>query len=141
MTLAAGTECLNVDEIVGTAQWRSSRLGPFAGLGPLELLTAWTPAHDNAATCTFRVRSDSMARERVLRGDLVGLEGIDGYLDADDISAMKALQDALEAGSKVAVVGPAEIRGAQTRVPLRVLGDGESFLSETGPDFTRRFQG
>ena len=60
LTLAAGTAALGRDEIVGTVQWRSPRLGLFSGLGPLELLSAWTPAHDNPTTCTFRCVADGL---------------------------------------------------------------------------------
>lgn len=139
VTLAAGTKALGIREMVGATQWRSPQLGLYAGLGPLRLLTAWTPAHDNPATCTFRVRTDDPARERLLRGDLTGPEGIHRYLDADDPSAMRRLQLEIEAGLEVAIVGPAEIRGAETRVPLQLAEEGEA--SDTGAGFTRRFQG
>lgn len=141
VTLALGTRCLGVSEMVGTCQWRSPRLGLYAGLGPLQLLTAWTPAHDNYATCTFRVRTDATARARLLRGDMVGAEGIDHYLDADDVGALQDLQDQIEAGTAVAVVGPAEIRGSETRIPIQMRGEGMDFDTDVGPGFTRRFQG
>ncbi|MGM0578569.1 MAG: hypothetical protein ACQEXJ_22785 [Myxococcota bacterium] len=141
LTLAAGTRALGVDSMLATAQWRSPQLGLYAGLGPLELLTAWTPAHDNPATCTFRVATTPDAQERLLRGDLVGLEGIHRYIDADDFEAMRGLQAEIEAGLDVAVVGPEEIRGAETRVPLQVRSGEDTFDADRGVGFTRRFQG
>ncbi|MCB9730357.1 MAG: hypothetical protein H6744_03495 [Deltaproteobacteria bacterium] len=141
LTLAAGTQAFRLTEMLATCQWRSPQLGLYAGLGPLRLETAWTPAHDNPATCTFRVTTDALARERLLRGDLLGPEGIHRYIDADDTRAMRALQDDIEAGARVAVVGPAEIRGSDTRVPLQVSAASGEFATEPGVGFTRRFQG
>ena len=140
-TLAAGSKAFKLRTLVHAIQWRSPQLALFAGLGPLELMTAWTPAHDNPATCTFRVRTDDAARERLLRGDLVGAEGIHRYLDADDPQAMQELQAEIEDGLRVAVVGPEEIRGAETRVPLGLLDADGDLEAEDGAGFKRRFQG
>jgi hypothetical protein len=141
MTLAAGTCSLRSQEMIATCQWRGPQLGLFAGMGPLELLTAWTPAHDNPTTCTFRTRTDRSAQARLLRGDVTGPEGIHRYLDADDIEAMKALQREIERGLNIAVVGPAETRGAETRVPLQVRDDDALYSTDEGLGFTRRFSG
>jgi hypothetical protein len=141
LTLAAGTQAFRIREMQATCQWRSPQLGLYAGLGPLRLETAWTPAHDNPATCTFRVTADAAGRERLLRGDLLGPEGIHRYIDADDTSAMQALQSQIEGGLQVAVVGPAEIRGSDTRVPLQVSTGADAFTSQPSVGFTRRFQG
>lgn len=141
LTLATGTRLLRCQRMMATCQWRSSQLGLFAGLGPLELLTAWTPAHDNPTTCTFTVRTDSAAQARLLRGDLTGPEGIHRYLDADDKEGMQALQDEIEAGLRIAVVGAAETRGAETRVPLQVRSEDAAETMDDGVGFTRRFSG
>ena len=141
LTLATGTRTLRSQHMMATCQWRGPQLGLFAGLGPLELLTAWTPAHDNPTTCTFKVATDAAAQSRLLRGDLTGPEGIHRYLDADDTLAMQALQSEIEAGLKIAVVGPAETRGAETRVPLQVRSDDALYPTDEGVGFTRRFSG
>lgn len=141
VTLAAGTEAFQTKSILGTTRWRSPKLGLYAGLGPLELVTAWTPAHDNPATLTFRVATDDAARRRLLQGDLVGPEGIDSYLDADDYGAMEKLQRKIEDGQHIAIVGPAEIRGAETRVPLQLREAGIAFANDLASGFRRRFQG
>ena len=141
LTLAFGTRSLGFSRMVATTQWRSSQLGLYSGLGPLELITAWTPAHDNPATVTFSVTTDAYARERLLRGDIIGPEGVHRYIDADDYEAMKALQAELEAGARIAVAGPAEIRGSDTRIPLQVRDDRAEFTTDRGVGFTRRFQG
>lgn len=140
LTLAAGTAALGREEIVATVQWRSPRLGLFSGLGPLELLTAWTPAHDNPTTCTFRCTVDEEARGRLLRADIRDVVDVQRYLDADDQSAMRQLQGEIESGLYVAIGGPAEIRGSETRIPLHV--EDEAAITESkAPRFTRQFRG
>ena len=141
LTLATGTRSLGCQEMMATCQWRGPQLGLFAGMGPLELLTAWTPAHDNPTTCTFRVRTDKSAQARLLRGDVTGPEGIHRYLDADDTQAMQSLQGELEGGLNIAVAGPAETRGAETRVPLQIRDDNALYPTDEGVGFTRRFSG
>lgn len=139
LTLAAGTEAMGIREMRGTCRWRSPRLGLYAGMSPLHLVTAYTPAHDIVQTVTFDVQTGPSARARLLRGDSTGPEGIHRYIDADDSNAMMALQDEIEAGMDVYVAGAAEIRGAQTRVPLMVGGDEHWGQGDAG--FVRRFQG
>lgn len=141
LTLALGIRAFHLHHMMAVSQWRSPQLGLYAGLGPLELVTAWTPAHDNPATCTFRVATPDVAIERLLRGDVTGPEGIDDYVDADDFDALKRLQAAIESDRRVAIAGPAEIRGASTRVPLQIRGDGAPFELGSDVGYTRRFQG
>jgi hypothetical protein len=62
------------------------------------------------------------------------------YLDADDQSAMRQLQSEIESGLYVAIGGPAEIRGSETRIPLHV--EDEAAITESkAPRFTRQFRG
>lgn len=141
LTLAAGTAALRTTALVVTAQWRSAQLGLFTSLGPLELLTAWTPAHDIAATATLRAHVDDDARGRLLRGAQLPSPPASRYLDADDEDAMKALQAEIEAGLALWVAGPPEIRGAETRVPLVEHRVGPPPEEGDADAFVRRFQG
>ncbi|PKN59148.1 MAG: hypothetical protein CVU56_02145 [Deltaproteobacteria bacterium HGW-Deltaproteobacteria-14] len=143
LTLAAGTEALQVEVMVATAQWRSAQLGLFTSLGPLKLLTAWTPAHDIRATATFYVHTDDDARARLVHGGGYGAPWADRYLDADSAEEMQALQAQIEDGLEVWVVGAPEIRGADTRVPLKHHVAGAPGPGPGAPEdaFVRRFQG
>lgn len=141
LTLALGITAFSLHHMMAVMQWRSEQLGLFAGLGPLELVTAWTPAHDNPASATFRVATPQSAVERLLRGDITGAEGIDAYVDADDFQDLQAVQRRIEAGERIAVVGPAEIRGAATRVPLQIRDANTPFDLTPDIGYTRRFQG
>jgi len=140
LTLAAGTAALRMDIMVGTAQWRGAHIGLFTSLGPLKLMTAWTPAHDIAATATFYVVTDDDARARLVHGGAV-TPWADRYLDADDPEQMQALQRQIEAGLEVWVVGPPEIRGAETRIPLKEHVAGAPAVGGPEEGFVRRFQG
>ena len=141
LTLALGIKAFHLHHMMAVSQWRSPQLGLYAGLGPLELITAWTPAHDNPASCTFKVDTSDTAVERLLRGDVTGPEGIDAYVDADDFAALKRVQAAVESGRRIAIAGPAEIRGASTRVPLQIRDDDAPFELGSSVGYTRRFQG
>jgi len=142
LTLAAGTAALRVDVMVATTQWRSAQLGLFTSLGPLKIMTAWTPAHDIAATTTFYVHVDDEARARLVHGGGFGNPWADRYLDADSFDEMQALQAEIEDGLEVWVVGPPEIRGAETRVPLKKhAAAGAPTPGSPDDTFVRRFQG
>ena len=62
------------------------------------------------------------------------------YLDADNHQAMKTLQGEIEAGLYVAVAGPAEVRGSETRLPLWVP-DEEAITTPNERRYTRQFHG
>ncbi|MFO0747978.1 MAG: hypothetical protein U1F43_20305 [Myxococcota bacterium] len=141
LTLAAGAAALGIDSMVATAQWRSAQLGLYAGFGPLALQTAWTPAHDIPETATFTVASDAAARQRLLRGELPLPERATRWLDADDRDAMRALQSEIEGGTPVWVVGPPEIRGAATRIPLQSGALDAPVAARDGAAWARKFHG
>lgn len=127
LTLALGTAALGVPEVISILRWRSPLLGVLAGLGPLRLITAWTPAHDHPDTVTVSVRADDEGRRRLMRG--VGVdegvdEGVDGgvndrFVDADDTEGMRRLQDEIEAGEAIHIVGPARDEGTRLLLPIR----------------------
>ncbi len=141
LTLAAGTAALGIEVMVATAQWRSAQLGLYANLGPLKVMTAWTPAHDIPETTTFYVFCDDDARQRLLRGDLVSQDAVGRYLDADDRAALQTLQAEIEAGLEAWVMGPAEIRGSETRIPIHEHVEPGSPPPRAADHFVRRFQG
>jgi len=145
LTLALGTAALGVETMVATTQWRSAQLALYAGLGPLRLQTAWTPAHDIPETATFTVTTDAAARARLLAAELPAQGAATRYLDPDDPAQMIALQAEIEAGTPAWVIGPPEVRGARTRVPLH-LGDldGSALASAStvvGDGWLRKFHG
>ncbi len=120
LTLAFGTALLGDQEIWSVTRWRSELVGLFAGLGPLEVVTAWTPAHDYPTTVTFKFTPNEMGRERLLRGARIDRESVSTWMDADDTVAMQQLQSDIEEGATVYVLGRAEDRGTDVRYPLLI---------------------
>src|SRR5206468_3482104 len=54
LTKALGLGAFRAAAQIGATQWDSHALYVHARLGALELLTAWTPAHGEAWTLTYR---------------------------------------------------------------------------------------
>ena len=115
-------------------------MGIYASMGPLELVTAWTPAHDVPETVTFDIRTDAEARSRLLSSDFTPTLA-HRYMNADSASAMQELQHDIEAGYRWAISGPAEIRGSETQIPLVDLGRDDASEATAGAGFKQRFQG
>jgi len=104
---------------VGATQWSSRALFVHTRLGPLELLSAYTPAHGGAETLTYRAEVTRPALEHLARHQGAELPGLvpDDWLRSDDVDGMQALQARIEAGQRWAIARP-EVDGAVLRVPL-----------------------
>lgn len=108
---------------IGATQWGSNALHIHTRFGPLDLLTAWTPAHSEAETLTYRleVTDDKL---RYAFGDPEGkidYPDADFEISADDPEAMQDLQAKIEAGQKFAVVGPPRRHEQERRIPIAKL--------------------
>lgn len=122
LTLALGLQVFPIQTLYGTTQWRSPKLKIYADLGPLELVTAYTPAHSLPRTLSFKIQLREMNRQTLLASPRVhpGAPPPNTLLDVDDVDALKSLQKQLEAGTQVQVVGHTMEHGAHVRVPLHV---------------------
>ncbi len=124
VTLAVGLTVLGVQRAYGAAQWGSSELAAHGRFAPLELLTAWTPAHSHPDTLTWRFEV-SPKRVAGALADGPGSAGGQrnaGWVEGDDETALRALQARLEAGRRFQITGPPRrggVEGSQARVPLR----------------------
>ena len=121
VTLAVGLTVLGVQRAYGAAQWRSSELAAHGRFAPLELLTAWTPAHSHPDTLTWRfeVSPKRIAAALADGAGSVGGQHNVGWVGGDDKTALKALQARLEAGHRFQITGPPQGEGSKARVPLR----------------------
>lgn len=137
LTLAFGTGLLDDGEIWFVCRWRSHLIGVFAGLGPLQVATAWTPAHDYPSTVTFRITPDDEMRERLLSGVQHDPGDVTTFMDGDDTDAMQNLQSDVEAGLEVYILGPAEDHGTEVLFPIKVIGKQEQFSGTEG--YTERY--
>jgi hypothetical protein len=127
LTLAYGSALMNSPEIWFATRWRSHLIGIFAGLGPLKIVTAWTPAHDYPETVTFTVEPSEAAHERLLQGGGFDPSIVSSYIDADDVEAMQDLQHDIQKGLEAYIVGPGEDRGTDVRFPLMLKGQAQKF--------------
>jgi hypothetical protein len=121
LTKALALRALGASRQLGAAQWDSVALKVHTRMGPLQLLTAWTPAHTKPATFTYRAQIDEDCL-RHLAGDpggRVSRPEAEEHLRTDDHQAMQALQRRIESGERWCIAGPPETRGAGApRVPL-----------------------
>lgn len=121
LTKAVGLKVFRASAQVGATQWDSPALKIHTRLGPLALLTAWTPAHSEPWTLTYRVEL-SDARLRHLARDADGRipePYIDGWMQSDDHDEMRRLQAEIEQGAAVSVAaGPETVDGGVVRIPL-----------------------
>lgn len=114
--LAVGLSTTGLRSLRVTAGWSCPELGLFSELGPLRLLSAWTPAHDVAATATFDL--DLAADPGADLGADLGPppEGVFLPLpDAADEAALQHLQDLIESGHEVLVRRHDHTLGVQIR--------------------------
>ena len=124
LTLAVGLTVLGVQRAYGAAQWGSSELAAHGRFAPLELLTAWTPAHSHPDTLTWRFEvSPNRVADALADGPgSAGAQPNARWVEGDDETALKALQARIEAGRRFQITGPPWLgggEGTQARVPLR----------------------
>ncbi|HAN30998.1 MAG TPA: hypothetical protein DCQ06_05320 [Myxococcales bacterium] len=120
LTLALGLQMLPMNTLLGTTQWRSHKLSNYIELGPLELVTAYTPAHTIPSTLSFRLARDRMDLLTLLSspGKPPGAPPPNDWLNPDDPQALEDLQKSIEVGDKVLLVGQPQYYGSEVRVPL-----------------------
>lgn len=105
---AVALKVFRCERQVGAVQWDSPALFVHSRFGPLELLTAWTPAHAEPATLTYEwVVTD----ERLRSG--MGDPGVtlprppaEFEVAGNDPAAMQALQTRIESGERFVMPGP-----------------------------------
>ncbi len=120
LTLALGLQVFPIRRLVGTCQWRSEKLSAYADLGPLELLTAYTPGHSLPRTLSYRIDVDETSIAALLTSPRVHprAPAPNALLDVDDVDALRGLQADLEAGGSAWIVGHPLVDGPRVQVPL-----------------------
>lgn len=107
LTKAVGLEVFRATGQVGVTQWNSLALAVHTRLGPLELLTAWTPAHSEPWSLTYRATLTEGSLRNLARDPRGEVPEIapERWIDSRDHDAMQALQREIEAGARYAIVG------------------------------------
>ena len=124
LTKAVGLKVFRARTQVGVTQWGSRALRVHGRLGPLEFLTAWTPAHSEPWSLTYRAGITEASLRHLARdpGGRVEPRAATDWVASDDHPQMQSLQAELEHGARFAIVGiPVSTPGGQ-RVPIRRLG-------------------
>jgi hypothetical protein len=106
ITKAMALKAFRVKHLVGATQWRSNALHIHTRFGPLNLDTAYTPAHTTAETLTYSLDlTDDALRAAMGDPDITLVRpAVELELDADDTEAMKSLQREIEAGARYQLV-------------------------------------
>lgn len=122
LTKAVGLKLTQASTQMGATQWTSRALHVHTKLGPLELLSAHTPAHGEFGTLTYRVtlRDDGLRQ-------LAGAHQKDGaalaptrWVRAHEVEDHIRLQALIEAGESAWICGaPRQVDGA-IQVPVHV---------------------
>ncbi len=121
-TKAFALRCLRCERQIGATQWDSDALFVHTKFGPLELLSAWTPAHAFPATLTYSVRLTETGLRHALgdpappRNPKAGFE-----IDVRDHDAMRRLQEKIEAGERFAIAGKPRTGGESRYIPVATI--------------------
>ncbi len=123
ITKALALKAYGVRHFFGATQWDSRALYIHTKFGPLDLITAYTPAHSIPMTLTyaFDVHDEGL---RAVLGDAdfeIEYPQATVYLDGDDEDAIRALQADIEAGKKTQLVGAPSVQGETTMHRIRTV--------------------
>ncbi len=123
LTKAIALSVFGVARQCGVTQWSAGALSIHTRFGPLELLSAYTPAHTRPDTLTY-VWDVTPEKLRAAMGDpaaTVARPTTNGFIEGGDREAMIRLQREIEGGRRVIIPAPPEITGASVRVPIHYL--------------------
>ncbi|AKT39566.1 hypothetical protein [Chondromyces crocatus] len=124
LTKAVALKVFNARRQIGVTQWNSRALRLHARMGPLRLLTAWTPAHTYPASLTYEVTVDDRALRHLAGepGNALPSPPPERWVDGEDNGALEALQARIEAGEHLWVTGLPELLPAgRQRIPIARL--------------------
>jgi hypothetical protein len=124
LTKAYGLRVYRARRQIGATQWNSSALSIHTRLGPLNLASAWTPAHSEPWTLTYGVDVTESALLNLARDSAGAVETppVDLWIDSDDHAAMRDLQARIESGECFRIVGkPQRVAQKRLRVPVGIV--------------------
>ena len=124
LTKALGIRCFGVRGFYGATQWSSRALFIHTKFGPLDVHTAWTPAHSEPRTLTygFAVTDESLLAACRAPGHVLPRPAPDAWIASDDTEAMVALQDRIEAGERFVVPCAPRREAGRQLVPIARVG-------------------
>ena len=131
VTKALALRAFRTRRFFGATQWSSSALHIHPKFGPLDLVTAYTPAHSDHHTLTYAFDATDQALLGALRMPGIAFErpAPDLWITAGDEAAMIALQDRIEAGERFVIPGPPVTDVHGKRVPVASVARPEGATS------------
>jgi hypothetical protein len=120
VTKAVALEVFGTERLYGATQWDSHALFIHVKFGPLDLMTAYTPAHSEAMTLTY----DFLCTEEALRsaaGDptvTLVRPAPERWIRQDDEAAVLALQREIEAGARFRIPTAPRVDAGALFVPI-----------------------
>ncbi len=121
LTKGLALKCFQVQEFWGATQWASKALHIHAKFGPLRLQTAYTPAHSEHETLTYGFTCNDLALRSSMGdpGAVIARPEPQLWIDSDDVPAMIALQDRIEAGERFCIPSaPKRLSDERALVPI-----------------------
>jgi len=120
VTKAFGLRIYRARYQFGATQWRSRALHIHTKFGPLDLVTAYTPAHSDPMTLTYRVAITLDGLRHACGDPNVHLERLRPHLwlDVDDVAQACRLQDEIEGGARYCIADRPRREGERLRVPI-----------------------
>ncbi len=118
-TKALGCRLLRAKTLVGAAQWTGRALGMHRRFGPLELLTAFTPAHSYPRTLTYRHSTDLATLSRVVADEAPPSVEVTHRVRVDD-TGLTGLQRKIERGARCTLAGPLVERSKGLYAPVAI---------------------
>jgi hypothetical protein len=124
ITKALGLKTFGARVLYGATQWSSPALHIHTKFGPLDLVTAYTPAHSKPETLTYRVAiTDECLRAAC--GDpafALARPAATRVIDAEDHGTMRELQRELLDGARYQIVSAPRREAERVFVPLARVG-------------------
>lgn len=120
ITKSIALRAFGVQHFFGATQWDTHALHVHSKFGPLELHTAYTPAHSEAKTLTyaFAVTDDALLGAMGAPGVSFDRPAPELWIHPDHVETMLAVQDRIEAGERFLIPGPPRADGG---VPVATL--------------------
>lgn len=123
ITKALGLKACQVEQCYGATQWASKATNVHTRFGPLNVLTAYTPAHSFAATLTYSFPVTDVCLRAAMGDPEAHLARPEAsfHLSAENTKGMLEIQEAIENGAKYQVAGRASWVGDQAVHPITRL--------------------
>lgn len=120
LTKAMGLKCFQTRNFYGATQWSSTALYIHVKFGPIDLLTAYTPAHSEAKTLTYRFEASDHALLAAVGNPEYSFDRPEPelWIEARDTEAMIALQDRIEAGERFLIPSAPRREDGRIEVPV-----------------------